>query len=341
MRQDSYGSFGNYYRAARGRGMNEEEARESAAQKVDQEFNVKLSRQEQQIGIDAALSGIGGVPPREGPSKPSTAPGAPSPSQPPTPASAPTPTRGATPAPSPAQSPGSDQDRENITYYLSSVLGVQPKAGGKAAGVRSLKGQEALAKLTGLSPMQLNAELVGDKATAKALMQAMEVSGAFGRVQETLKAHGQVLLDAAKAYGPGNTPIVNKTYQWLQDNLTAHPELTKYSLALNAVQREYARMVSGGVQSRAMLPVTTVEKGEAVLRRESTLADILAAVQQLKIEADTEQKAFGNQIEGLKDKLKTGAIGTATNMPSPNGRQNPPAAKVKVWDPATGSFKEQ
>ena len=336
IRSDSYGAFGNYYKAAKGRGLSEEDARAEAGAMVDKEYSTKLSRQEQQIAIDAELSGVPGG---AGTAPKAPAAGAPKPSTAPPPPSAPksTPAASGTPKAPPAA------DQENITLYLSSILGVAPKVGGKASGVRALRGQEALAKLTGLSPMELSTELAGDKATAKALAQAVEVAGAFGRVQETLKEHGKVLVDAATANGPGNVPLGNRTVQWLQDNLAAHPELTKYTLALNAVQREYARMVSGGVQSRAMLPVSSVEKGEAILRRDATLADIKAAVDQLKIEADTEQKAFGEQIDSLKSKLKGGKIGTATSgQPSPNGKLTPPGgSKVKIWDAASGTFKDQ
>ena len=322
-RQDSYGAFGNYYRAERGKGKSEEEARKTAGEMVEREYGVKLARQQQQIAIDAALSGIGGgsgVGGSAGGGGKST-----------------TTTGGGTSGGSKSKGategqPGklTDAQRQDIDVYLGSLLGTM-KGGSKAAQVRQQRGQEALAKLTGLNPIALNAELAGDKAIAGALAEAVKVSGAFGRVQETLKQHGQVLLDAAKAYGPGGVPIANRTIQWLQSNAEAHPELTKYTLALNAVQREYARLVSGGVQSRAMLPVSSQEKGETVLRKDATMADVVAAVQQLQVEANTEQKAFGDQIEGLKQKLGGGKIGQALN-PSPNGKLTAPSSGPKTGD---------
>ena len=296
MRQDSYGSFGNYYRAALGKGMTAEQARAEAASKVDREFNVRLERQEQNIAIDQAISGIGG-----GGSAPSASTGG-----------------GGGPKPAPTSkldtkntpSGLTPTDQDNIDTYLGDLLGTMkvPTKG----SARKIAGMRALARITGLDPMALNAALVEDKATGKALAQAVEVSGAFGRVQETLKAHSDVLLKAAQDYGPGGIPLANRTVQWLQQNASSHPELQRYIIALNAVQREYGRLVAGGVQSRAMLPVSATEKGEQVLRKDATIKDVIAAVDQLKIEADTEQKAFQNQIAGLRSKLGSGSIGEAS-----------------------------
>lgn len=322
IRQDSYGAFGNYFRAERGKGRSEEDARRIAGEMVEKEWGVKLGRQEQQIAIDAALSGIGG-----GAVKPPAAGSAPPPG-----ASSPggaSPGAKALPAPTPSKAPTSSAlpqksaitgltptDEDDIRVFFGSLVG-NIKGGGKAQQVRVQKGLNTLGRLTGLDPLTLNAELANDKATAAALAEAVKVAGAFGRVQETLKAHGQVLLDAAKAYGPGGLPLANRTIQWVQQNVTADPSLQKYLLSIQAVQREYARLVSGGVQSRAMLPVAAQEKGEAVLRPDATMGQLAAAVEQLKIEADTEQKAFSRQQEDLKEKLRSGPIGSAVTGGSP------------------------
>jgi hypothetical protein len=121
--------------------------------------------------------------------------------------------------------------------------------------------------------------------------------------------------------------------QWLQQNASSHPELQRYIIALNAVQREYGRLVAGGVQSRAMLPVSATEKGEQVLRKDATIKDVIAAVEQLKIEADTEQKAFQNQIAGLRSKLGSGAIGEASRgNATPTTPKKAPGSVPKTAD---------
>ena len=55
------------------------------------------------------------------------------------------------------------------------------------------------------------------------------------------------------------------------------------------------------------------------------MQDLAAAVQQLGIEADTEQMAFKRQAEEIKNRLKQGPVGTAV---SGGGRGAPPPANT-------------
>lgn len=205
-------------------------------------------------------------------------------------------------------------DRQAADYYVANTMGNQ-KLTGKAQ-IKAQKGQEVLQKLTGLNTVDLGTQLADLKANQKALGALSEYSAAFGRVQQVIQEHGKVLEDAATAYGPGNVPLANKTWQWLESNLSAHPELEKYQIAINAVQREYARMISGGVQSRAQLPVSATEKGETAIRGNATIKDIVAAVQQLKTEAETEQKGFDKQHTIIQQKMANNPVGRALNPSS-------------------------
>ncbi len=327
--QRLYSAVQGYYMYHRGQGRSDAEARALAGEDFRRVQGAHLGRLEQQAAIDQVASRIGmgkGFPKETSPSKREGA-------REPVESKHPIGTR-ALPSPTRAKSPTglTPGEEEDVAYYLGRIMGTQA-GGGKAASVRSIRGQQALSKITGLNPMALNAELAGDKATAKALTQAVEVAGAFGRVQETLKAHGKVLIDAARAYDPSGSPLANRSWQWLQRNAAAHPELQRYLLALNAVQREYARLIAGGVQSRAMLPVSSEEKGEAVLRADATLQDILASVDQLRIEADTEQAAFDEQIKGLKERMSSGKIGQALEgKPSSSAasKTSSPRPQIKI-----------
>ncbi len=326
IRKSYYGEFGKFYQSAKARGLTDEAAKQDAAEKIDKQYNVKIAGQEQNIAINEALSGIGANTGSRAATPPASAPGTLSPTPPKQPPNGAKPKTGAI-------TPGqlSDEDNKNLNTYFGQLFGTS-KGASKGSQVRVMAAQAALARLTGMNPMALNAALTEDKATAKALQDAVGVAGAFERVQETLKAHGQVLIDAAKAYGPGNVPLANRTVQWIQENAAAHPELQKYQLALQAVQREYGRLIAGGVQSKAMLPVSASEKGEHVLRKDATLADIKAAVEQLQIEADTEQGAFQKQIAGLRGKLSSGVTGQAAG----GNAATPPPANRK---PLTEIFK--
>ncbi len=336
-RQDSFGEFGNYYRAARGQGMAESDARKYAGDLVFKKLGVTLGAQEQNMAIKGELSGIGG-----GASLPTPPSGSPTP---PTPRAAAPGAPGAPGAPKPNAAPPkassglSDKDRGFVNQYLGQLTGIMPAgAGGQAGQVGSKRGMTILANLTGLDPMSLNAELSENKGLAKSINDAIQVSAAFGRVQETLKKHGQVLIDAAKAYDPTGYPLANRSVQWIQENAAAHPELQKYDIALAALQREYSRLIAGGVQSKAMLPVSAEEKGTKIIRRDATMADIVATVQQLKVEADTEQAAFGQQIDDLKGRQRNSPVGQAV---AGGGNQPSSSLSVTFNGHVYGPFKDQ
>jgi len=333
LRRWSYGKTGEFYKIGKGRGMSEEQAQAYASKAALEVYGIAQQRASEGLKIDKDLSGISPDDPKlspealgfgkEPPKNPSgagnIAPGPKGKISPPTLAIAQKSTiTGLGP-----------KDEENINVYMASLFG-NLKITSKAASIRPQEGLKALARATGLDPMALNAELSGDKATATALAEAVKVAGAFGRVQETLKMHGAILADIAKTVDDTGVPLINRPLRWLEQHVSGDQRYQRYVLALNAVQREYARLISGGVQSKAMLPVSTTEKGETTLRADATLGQILTAVDQLHVEADAEQQAFTNQQENLKERLRGGKVGSAISGNKP---------EVLTWDEKTGTFK--
>lgn len=209
-----------------------------------------------------------------------------------------------------------DEAAHEKSVALASLLGTFHPSNKVQQGVID-RGTEALRKDMGLSPAEFQTAAVEFKAQGKALENLIEYSTAYGRVQSVLQTHAKNFEDAATAYGPGNIPLANMTWQQLQENIGPHPELQQYYIALSAVQREYARLISGGVQSRAQLPVSSSEKGEVTFKPNATLADIYAGVKQLKIEADSEAGALKRYGTELKEQM--GKFGRKDQAPQPPG----------------------
>jgi hypothetical protein len=334
--QRLYGQVQGYYYYFRGQGIGDQEARQKAGEMFVQREGAQLGRLQQQSAIDGALSGIGMGPGFGGMSAKPT-PQTPPPQGGGTPASKAVSPRIGTPTVAP-------QEDQNIGMYLGSLMGNMPTQGGKASAVRVQNGMTALARRTGLDPMALNAELTENKGLAKSLNDSLQVAGAFGRVQETLKAHGQVLLNAAKDVTDSGIKVGNQSIRWIQENIGPHPELQKYNIAIAALQREYARLIAGGVQSRAMLPVSSESEGQKILNPNVSLKDLAAAVQQLTVEADTEQLAFQRQAQEIKNRLTKGPVGQAASGGGRGGRgdqqQAAPDATItmKLKDGRTGEI---
>jgi hypothetical protein len=148
-------------------------------------------------------------------------------------------------------------------------------------------------------------------ANKKALADSIDYASAFNRVEQQLKTEGQVLIDAANNAKLGDTPLANKTALWVRQNAAAHPELQRYVLALNAMRTAYSTMLSNAAKSNAPLLVSAAKAGEAAVSDNSTMKDIAAAVDQMRIEATAKQSAFTAQQDDIKRKLLDSPIGKA------------------------------
>ncbi len=323
VQQRMYGIVQAFYWQARSRGMNDLQAKEEAGRMATQYYGTQLGRTIQQGEIDQALSDIP-LRPAFG-SEQKAAPAAQqAPSIPKTPGEARERLKAVAPK-EPAKTTGketgiTDKERDDINIYLGSLFGTI-KAGAKSSQVKVQAGQRALSKLTGVDPMTLNASLAEDKATAKQLAETVQRAGAIQRLNETLELHGKVLTDKAKAIIQTGSPLLNRPFRELERIAAGSPELGRFKIAINAVQREYAYLTAGGAQSRAMLPVTVSQTMESLFRPDATLAEIVAGVDQVRIEAAKEEEALKNTQKDLIGNLQTGLSGRAVGAPSGTGKE--------------------
>jgi hypothetical protein len=333
IRQDSYGAFGNFYRAAKGRGASEEEARKIAGDMVYRQFGVQIAHTEQDIAIKAELSGIGGGTGRLG---------TPLPTAPPVAAPA-TPSAPALGKPVPPPLTFSERELGEVNQFLGQLLGTMPTRGGAASQVGIKRGMELIAKRAGVDPMTLQANLAEDKATGKQLAETVQRAGAISRLNNTIDLHGKVLLDTVKGLQQTGSPLLNKPLREITRMAVGNPALGKFLIARNAVQREYAYLTAGGAQSRAMLPVTVIETMDHLFRENATPAEIYADLEQVTIEARKESEAMLETQHGLIRNLQTGMAGKAVSGGAPAASPAPAAGGAvvaeKVWDPATQTFK--
>jgi hypothetical protein len=331
--QRLYGAVLGYYYHFRNMGYSDTEARQKAGEMFTEREGVHLGRVEQQAQIDSALSGISIGPGFKKETKsPADAPNLKTDAgELATPKTATTTGKGNKP-PASIGVRGQAQDQkeqDNILYYLGTVMGTQ-KGAGKASGVRSMEGQKALAKLTGLDPMSLNAALSEDKATAKQLAETVQRKGAIDRLQNTIDKHGAVLEGVVKEIQDTGSPLLNKPVREWKRAAAGSPELKRFEIAINAVQREYAYLTAGGAQSRAMLPVTTSENMQKIISEDSTLAEVNAAISQMRTEAQKETEAMTQTVQDMKDSLSSGAVGSAVHGQGGNLKPPPGATNGKV-----------
>jgi hypothetical protein len=323
-----WGEFGNFYRAAKGQGMSDDAARNAAGAMVYKKYGVQLGRQEQQMAIDKALSGIGpgaGVPPSARPPASAALPGMPlapvrGNGQPATGAAPPVATArpSASGAPLPQAGTGgpfgnlSPTERDDVLQYLGTLTGTQKGGGGKAGQVRTQAGLRAIAKATGLDPMTLTARLTETPALAKQIGETVQRSGAIQRLNNTIDTHGKILLQVAQHLKDTGSPLLNKPVREWARQAAGDPELKRVMVALNEMQREYAYLTAGGAQSRAMLPVHTSESMDKILSLDSTLPEMAAEVDQIGVGAKAELQAMNKTVKDLQGQMLGGPGGEAS-----------------------------
>ena len=303
-RENYYGSYGNYYRAAKGRGLSDEASKEKAGEMVQKEFGVKLSRQEQTIAINAELSGIGGG--SSGVSGGSAAPSTPKNG---------TVLKSGAPA-SPAgkvRKPGelpvlSTKDEGFVNMYLNSLFSnaASGRGGGGAMAVGINKGMNILAKASGLSPIEFQTEQAIKKDGINAIADTYKRYNAVSRVGDLLEGFGENVEDLGKKAIATGSPLLNKAWKSISINTVGNPDLRQYMLALNAMQRQYGVLTAGGALSNAMLPVSVGEKVEELMSPNQTLAEAIASVAQVKKETEIEKAGYLKSIRGAADDIRQG-----------------------------------
>jgi hypothetical protein len=212
------------------------------------------------------------------------------------------------PAPGPVPAKGtpvlSDRDTQSMNEAIDRMLGLTPGGGrDKYSNLRVKRGKEILRQQTGMTETQLYAAVQMKKADAKALSTTTQrLSGAEG-LQRSLREHGKLLREARSKVDDKGVPLINKYLQASARQIASDPELGRLDLAINAVSREYARLVGGGFTSNAMPHVSSQEEAKHIFASSMTEENIAGKLDQLDKEAVAERKAMTDQQRELFDRI--------------------------------------
>jgi hypothetical protein len=308
-----WGPFGNYYRAAKGKGASDEDARATAAQMVFKDYGVRIGRQEQQMAIDSKLSGgVGGAdmpklqtaPPKTGSaptSKPATngtngtAAGV----------------AGAMPranrvlsAPTPDNPFGlSQRDIDSANYFIGVQTGAQ-KGTGKAA-VQSIDGQKVLARV-GVTPEDLTARQEQRTAARKTIDKLAPIAEAVSALDNSLERHSKLLMNLRPQLPSTD---ISKLNEWLQSGARefnvkglSAPAI-QYGIALQAVRNEYARIIEGSGASIAGTSVQSLKDAGDKMRGGFTTGNTQAMLQMIDAEAKNKYGGYGDKLRELQQRM--------------------------------------
>lgn len=198
--------------------------------------------------------------------------------------------------------PGSDEDLMN--QYVSQILDPIPGArGGRVAQIAYRRGRRLLMARTGLGPYAIDAALQARRGTAKALQQAIQQQGAFGRLENAIDTFGDMVNSARTKVNDTGVSVLNRWLQAGMRSVPGDPDVAKLDVAVNALARTYSQVLAGGYQSKAMPPVSSSDEARKVIASEMQQGRIGAAIDQMKAETQGERKAMNDQIDGLYSDL--------------------------------------
>jgi hypothetical protein len=320
------------YEANKATGMSDEQAMKEAGDYIRQNFLLGMEKKKQDIFIDSLLAGLqtpavtspAAAAPATSPASQQPAPG----ETPAAPDTAPPSTRVA-PFVQPKKSGGwelNDRGKIQANLLAQSLI---PGAGGSARSKQMLAGKAliipAIAKVTGKSDAEVNADMSDYHGELKASQDAAVWYGNLLRITNQIDQSGMLFLDAAKALNQVSPAILNSAWQaWQQNMTTGNPELDKYLLALNQLDRVYSVMTAGAPASRGMPPVDTTNHIRQLLRSNMTMKDAVAMVQQIGKEKGAEVRAYYGQASDLRNLIMSNSLSQALGGPNVPSALTPP-----------------
>jgi hypothetical protein len=159
------------------------------------------------------------------------------------------------------------------------------------------------------------------KAYGGALDNLTKLQTATNAYSDTLDKNLNSLLEAAKAAGGTNSPLVNRALRAYQQGFAGDPDTQKMVTYLNAVESEYAKLSSGSLGNA---PISDAAKKDAkdVINKALTQGGFEAVAQAMRQEAQNKKDAYAAQISDLQGKL-----GASPNQQA-QGSAQAPAAKA-------------
>lgn len=236
--------------------------------------------------------------------------------------------------------PGAPKRADNandrfVSMYLGSLFGDSGAMGG-AAKVGVIKGREELKRVTGLTGVDFSMLEASTKDQRKAFSDTIQRAVATQRVNEVVQQFGEEVLIRAKSALQTGSPFLNKPIRFVLREAVGNPDLQRFLLALNGFQRQYSVLTAGSPQSRAMLPISVGEKVDKILDPNSTIEEVIASVEQVKIEGRREADGFKNAAKDVVDQIS----GSLKPHVSGSSSKYQPGDPVKLKDGRTVIIKK-
>ena len=198
--------------------------------------------------------------------------------------------------------------------------GVKPSFGLSAKDPNRARYNRILADELTNTPDYLSA-IPSYKAGSANLAQLTKIKGVIGSLEGAFKLDIQNALDASDKVPRTDLGIFNKWEQIVKANLTDHPELASFRVAVQTAVNQYARIMSAGAGGGSRTTVNAQQHAEELINAAMPSGTLKSALDQMKKEAD-------NTVSGVDQQIQEQTKGMSGS--SQSGNQPGKAFQIKV-----------
>jgi hypothetical protein len=200
-------------------------------------------------------------------------------------------------------------------------------AGARAAAVAPVKVQQAADTAVATAV---------PKAQSASLTQVDKTLSAIEPAYNALESNFSYLLDTANQYGMGPATPVNALLNKLRS--MGSPDYTRTNLAMQAVQKEFGKVLSASTGARGV-PVAAMREAAATLSMNMTIGQLKAAQESLQTDGRNVLDSYRKQRDALTSQLQ-GKNQAAPAALSPQDQQALAWADANPNDPRAALIKQ-
>lgn len=209
------------------------------------------------------------------------------------------------------------EDIDHLAAEYNAGKGLPPLGNGKdsaaakAAIIRRARELDPTA-----SAASAASDFSADKTSLSHLQQQSDSVMSFVR---TFDKNVDILKDSLSKLNSSNSPFVNKSLRWIEENASGDPNYTRFKNALTTVTSEMGKINSGSTGAGGV-PISVLEEMQHNLPANATPAQILAALDVARRDSENRKAAMEEQraaIRGRRDSYGTRKADAAATMSSP------------------------
>lgn len=192
--------------------------------------------------------------------------------------------------------------RYNADGTLPPSMGRGQQGAAESKRIRSIAAQLSVA--AGIDPADVRANQLAFKGSGQAITQLVKKEAQVGANVRNFDFNAGQVLDLSQKVDRTGVPIINAWMNAGRRAVSGNPELAAFDTAVKTTVNEFAQIVSGTTSGASTQGEK--EKAEKLLSAAQTPQQIIAVLNQMKIESQNRMKSFADQKKETLTTMRSG-----------------------------------